>query len=492
MPATTRPNEVEQSGPGLEENDLESMVVLSSRYNFSVPVENGCLLYNAKSGAVLRFSGADAGELASVLCDGLFELRCADLPEPVFLQLKQGGFLVDIETDELKEIRDRFWAARISTPLVVTLTTTMNCNLGCYYCYESRSGERLSTQHISEIVTWVTQRLNGSSNRALHVDWYGGEPLMNADFINAASEDLQRLCLELKAFYSASIISNGTLWPDDIGDFVTRHRIRQVQVSFDGLPANHNQRRHFRNGYKPRSSVNSFDVIATLVDKLLDYTRVDIRINLDRQNQSDLIPFVDFARERGWFSKPFPAVIQPARLAAFSERSAFMRRVQITATEYDSLRTRLRELAGCDVQIEEAEVPDGFPYPKTSVCAALANKSFVVGADALIYRCGLQVGEKQRAVGSISPAVGQPTLAHAFADSVWWDKFDPTTLPNCSRCSFLPICWGGCPKKHLENDTHALEEQSIYWRTNLPRLIAGRFGLSAPAGFRYSEKDQFR
>ena len=161
---------------------------------------------------------------------------------------------------------------------------------------------------------------------------------------------------------------------------------------------------------------------------------------------------------------------------------------EMSADEYDTLRASVRSLAGADIQVEEAEVPDGFPYPKTSVCAALASRSEIIGADGLKYRCGLQVGEQHRAVGTVRPELAQ----RVFADSEWWEGFDPTTLPSCSRCSFLPICWGGCPKKHLDGDKHALDEQSLYWRSNLPRLVAARFGFITDPGFAFSETDQFR
>jgi uncharacterized protein len=39
-----------------------------------------------------------------------------------------------------------------------------------------------------------------------------------------------------------------------------------------------------------------------------------------------------------------------------------------------------------------------YPLPRTSVCTALAKDSIVVGADGNHYRCGLQVGEKNRPV----------------------------------------------------------------------------------------------
>jgi uncharacterized protein len=70
-------------------------------------------------------------------------------------------------------------------------------------------------------------------------------------------------------------------------------------------------------------------------------------------------------------------------------------------------------------------------------CAALAGRSFVVGADGLSYRCGLQVGEKHRSVGQVTASNLPFTVANNFADKSWWDSFDPTVQPNCSRC-FIP------------------------------------------------------
>ncbi len=36
--------------------------------------------------------------------------------------------------------------------MVLTLTTTQDCNLGCYYCYETRSNDSLQSGHLAEIV----------------------------------------------------------------------------------------------------------------------------------------------------------------------------------------------------------------------------------------------------------------------------------------------------------------------------------------------------
>jgi uncharacterized protein len=470
----------------------------SSRYNFVVPIPEGSLLYNSFSGAVIQLAGKDAALTGNLLATKPQEIDATIFPDNLLADLIAGNFVIPSGFQELDAVRDRFWNARSATALALTLTATLDCNLGCYYCYEDRSEARLDTASVADIVAWTRTRLLESGKKTLHVDWYGGEPLLNQTFIETASTFLQQLCMELEVAYSASIISNGTCWPSDVGSFIRRHKIRQAQISFDGMRRNHDHRRRFRD---KTSHDSSFDLAVALVDQLLDFVRVDVRINIDRKNEADVLPFVEFARSRGWFQRKFPAVIQPARLAAYTDSSAFMRKSELSLSEYDGLRAAVREKARGNFAVEESEVPEGFPVPRSSVCAALANDSVVVGADRKLYRCGLQVSEPHRAVGVLRSGKGNPLPilgqhlggeAAQSAQKSWWSEFDPTRLPSCSRCSFLPICWGGCPKKHLDGDQHALAEQGAYWRRNLARLVAEGVGRKLDRAPEFTESDQFR
>lgn len=447
-----------------------------SRFNFFVSTIAGpdqtVALFNSATGALTRLEGPDSISLATLLSEPETELSEDTLGTELFETLSAGGFVVRDGRDEVAEICDRFWQARSGTPAVLTITTTMDCNLGCYYCYEERSQAELRADSVDQILALIDRTVIGPGRKSLHVDWYGGEPLLNHDFLVEASRSIQEHCRSHDIFYSASIISNGTLWPDNPVDFVRQHAIRQVQISFDGMRENHDKRRRTRKGFRyvgNKLVLSSFDEAVALVDALVNVVRVDVRFNMDRRNLVDLMPFLDMAEARGWFSATFPAVFQPARLAAYSTRSSFMRAAELTLEEFDEARKAVRTRLGGTATVEESETPDGYPHPKTSVCAALSNASTVVGADGALYRCGLQVGENGRCVGNLGhDAVG----ASRSSDAGWWSKFDPTALPTCRRCSFLPVCWGGCPKKHLEGDTHAIREQGRYWRTNLPRLIA--------------------
>ena len=464
----------------------------SSKYNFSIPAQDQALLYNARSGAVIRLAGKDALLLAKWLSSTPVVVTSDQIPTSTFRDLLDGEFIVPQGTDELALVRDAYQRARTETPMVVTITTTMDCNLGCYYCYEERTSDALSVVDIDAIVEDVSQRLKSSKRRSLHVDWYGGEPLLNFDFLVSASTALQRACDNLGVKYSASVVSNGTRWPSNVSQFVKDNRIRQVQISIDGMKSHHDRRRRYLEDHRTPDELSSFDVIVTLIDRLLDHVRVDIRLNIDRGNACDIETFVSFARERGWFKRAQQLVLQPARLASFSAHSSFMREHELSVEEYDSVRQRVRDAVGNETAVEECEAPDGFPYPRSSVCAALAPDSVVIGADRKLYRCGLQVGERHRSVGSIGLSHDLLPILQSSDDEQFWREFDPTTQPNCSRCSFLPICWGGCPKKHLERDLVALAEQGEYWRRNLPRLVANRFGLSVDPDFALNEQDQFR
>jgi uncharacterized protein len=457
-----------------------------SRYNFTVTGASGeTAAFNTLTGALIRLQGCDVGPLSRALLDVSLRFSGDEFPNSLSHQLQRGGFLVDSMADELGIVRERYWRARGDTPAVLTLTTTMDCNLACYYCYEQRSTRHLSVDDVESIVKLATQLVESSKSRTLHVDWYGGEPLLNHAFIELASEALQTYCSQHDVPYVASVISNGSHWPEDVEAFVSRNRIRQVQISFDGMQANHDKRRRYRKGYGKKGD-SSFEHAVALVDRLVQCARVDLRFNIDRKNAPDLLPFIGFAKDRGWFGARYPAVFQPARLAAYSDASQFMRDYELTIEEFDTWRARVREELGAG-RIEESEVPDGYPHPKTSVCAALAQNSVVVGADRHTYRCGLQVGEIKRAVGKLDIAT-EPEMP---GDSSWWASFDPTRAPSCSRCSFLPICWGGCPKKHLEGDQHALREQGMYWRNNLPRLILKAAGLGGDRDS-FPETLQFR
>ena len=332
-----------------------STALTTSRYTFRLRISDGFAIFNTSTGAMLRLAGPDADELSALLSGPPAEFPSQALDARVVARMRRNGFLVEAGTDEVEAVRERYWSARGNAPIVLLVTTTMDCNLGCYYCYESRSSDALRVDAVGDLVQIARERLAARGKRTLHVDWYGGEPLLNLEYLEAASHALQEMCVAEGVRYSASAISNGTAWPADVGAFVARHKLRQVQISFDGLQVNHDKRRHFRREHRPADGSSSFERAAALVDALVQHTRVDVRYNADPGNAGDFPGFLAFARERGWFDAPFRCVVMPARLAAFSERSAFMRRRELSDSQFEEID----ELARCTLPPRAQDDGDG-------------------------------------------------------------------------------------------------------------------------------------
>ena len=185
------------------------MHVKVSRYTLEIPAGSTTYLVNTLSGASVALGDAERqgvdAILAEVATSGAVQPERRRVADP----LLGNGFLVPAETDELAAALEKYDRGR-SDPGVVLLTvaTTMECNMGCYYCFEDRkSTEKLGGTDVDAIVRFVADWLR--ENGRLHVTWFGGEPLLAKDFVLEASRALMRLTASLGAHYSAGMVSNG-------------------------------------------------------------------------------------------------------------------------------------------------------------------------------------------------------------------------------------------------------------------------------------------
>jgi len=464
----------------------------SSRYNFSFAFEEGTFLYNAKSAAVLKLDGESASTLIAQLTGPPRPLDLSAAAPALAATLADGGFICKGPDEELLAIREDYWKARGDMPINLLVTTTMDCNLGCFYCFEERSGDQLRFDQVDDLVRLAETKIRQSGRRKkLNVEWFGGEPLLNREFLEAASTALQELCAREGVVYRANIVSNGTCWPDDVGSFVERHKINVAQITIDGSPEQHNRRRRVRSGREDSiGGASSFDAAWATIGKLLDHIRVDVRVNVDAKNAEEVFTVIALARASGWMSKPNKVFIYPAKLFKASEHVDFIRRGELSEDEFAHLNERVRrELT------PEYSVPEFYdkPLPKHYVCGALAYDSAGVGADGRLYRCSLQLTEPHRSVGTLAAAeVRRLPVVGQSSDSAWWDSYDPTQNKKCSVCSFLPLCMGGCAKTQLEQDAIAIEQNTQYWRSTLPKTVARYIGATCRDDYVLGEREQFR
>jgi hypothetical protein len=62
---------------------------------------------------------------------------------------------------------------------------------------------------------------------------------------------------------------------------------------------------------------------------------------MDNRDKSEFIAFVEFAVHHGWFAAKRRATLQPARVAAYTEKSRVVERIGIPTDEFEALKKRV-------------------------------------------------------------------------------------------------------------------------------------------------------
>ena len=237
-----------------------------SRYTHVIPVRGRALLYNGRTGAVAELDGRGRTRVHRLL-DTLASAQ--PLPrrsDQLARELAAGGFIVRSDLDELAVLESQFERGRQRSQFLLTILPTFGCDLACSYCFVGKKTGTMARVH--------AQRLP-----SMHVDWFGGEPLLALPIVERLSGGLQRLCASHEIPYRAQIITNGTQVTPAAVDVLLRSAVDRVQISIDGPAAVHDRRRPSKAGRQ-----SSFDQIVDALPLLVGRFTIRLRINIDTRN----------------------------------------------------------------------------------------------------------------------------------------------------------------------------------------------------------------
>src|SRR5215213_2903101 len=471
----------------------------ASYYNLRVPDGARTLLFNGVTGALLKLDrkltraltpwlGKDRPRTAGVGYGDWKapEFRVAELPASIrerFPAFLDAGIFVPRDADERGGLRESYEHNRTAAPFFVTVTTTLDCNMRCYYCYQKDGElEKMSPAMADSIAGWMQREIETRGHRRIHVDWYGGEPMLNSEVIERISARMIGFCAAKGVTYKGSMICNGTNWPDDKVAFVKRNSIDSIQFSLDGPERHQNKRRSMvgENGRKP-----SFEEVMGTIGALVGQTQIYLRVNVDPRVGWSALEVLDECEKRGWLAPdtrfyPYLAIIN-----AMTEHCGFIGKV----AKFDDFHTEFAEIERAFYarlatfrDEKTLEVVQYYPNRVTLNCAAVSNNAMVFGPNGRMYKCGLDVGDNHRAHaalgqdGTVASMIAEAGPASLAADR--WDRFDPFTHARCSECQYLPVCMGGCPKAQIEREEVVVRRQSEFWQNNFDRIIREYFVAS--------------
>jgi uncharacterized protein len=431
-----------------------------SRYNYFFQVDDRAILaYNTLTTALVEMSAdefAGLQEFFSQPRNDFFDTCGLGLFRDGLIKC---GFLVTDEEDELKRVRLVHSACKEQRQRTIGLTIvpTLDCNFRCTYCFSYARRERMSAEVLAALVRFVEEKL--SQGTCLSVTWYGGEPTLCLDLIEAVSVQLRTLCENHGAQYMPSdIVTNGYLLTEEVAQRLKSFGITHAQVTLDGDSPTHNRRRPLRGGHP------TFDRILDNLAAARSIMDIQIRINVDRSNAGTSVAALDALVERGLRGIPtYFGHVKP-----FTEACAGIASDCLSDQEFGELNLALTRQA----------IVRGFTsfrYPRLQlggVCGGEHALSWLVAPDGLLFKCWAQASlGPEHAIGTVFDNRLTPAQGENLQRFLDWD---PLADKTCRECRVLPICMGGCPFLRLNG---APGENCLPWRRFLLDTLALRYKM---------------
>lgn len=415
-----------------------------SKYNylFKSPLY-GYLLYNSLSNSFAELDEEGYIWLQSFMDKNDIEINDIDL----YNNLLKMKAIIDDDRDEFYNIKYLTQLQRFSQNyLELTINPTLHCNFACAYCFEANKPPVYMTDFVEDrLVEFVK---NMKHIQAIHITWFGGEPLMAFDRVISITNRIKKLGIN----YTSSMITNGYLLSDKIIDTLENLNISKLQITVDGLADIHNKRRPLVSG------AETFDKIIENIDKIKNKNsnyNIGIRVNVDETNASNFINTFRFFYQRYKGN----ICVSPGFVTNESN---------CTAADCIFNREKKAKFLMDQYKLYGINLMGLYPAEDRYECPIRNPFHLVIGPEGEIYKCWNDVGNSEKIVGSL---MNKEKVNHRLLTR-YYTAGDPLDDPNCQNCFHFPICGGGCPYIRIENEfNNEKTDVCDYMKDNISKFL---------------------
>lgn len=177
-----------------------------------------------------------------------------------------------------------------SSHLSLSIAPTSGCNFKCPYCYEeNKPNITMTDTTIKNMVSFINEH---QSIKTMGITWYGGEPL-------TAFNTIKKILNEVKSnshikLTNQAIVTNGYNFNQEVINFFKNQNLSKIQITIDGPEEEHDKRRMLQNG---KGTYKKIIENLKLIIRELPNTHIQIRINIDKNNQDGFIILYKKLRE---------------------------------------------------------------------------------------------------------------------------------------------------------------------------------------------------
>lgn len=408
-----------------------------SRYNFLETIDGNHYLYNSYSNSILQVDDELFNTLSKIKNRewSIGHNTPNNITSDIIEELKNRYILVNND-DLLVDVMQHQSLTRLysKSHMTLTIAPTQSCNFSCVYCFEKwRKSKPLSSSTADSIVEYLAMLHKNEGLKTMDLIWYGGEPLLQMEVIKTLGKRITELGLIITTHL---LITNGYNFTLQNIDDLQKLGITDVQITIDGCKTQHDKSRPLLNGK------GTFDKIINNLDEYFnsqyrDCFDISIRVNIDKDN------YMDFIALHHWLTSRYSSnrlYVYPGIIVLDEQNEN--RHKCLNRNEVTNFYLSLYNDHG--IICEEL-----FPENINMECMARSPyMNLLIGPNGDIYKCYEDLGNSNLIVGNINnkSIISEDPLVAQYAAGI-----NHYNDPICRKCSYLPICNGGCPIRRFEN-----------------------------------------
>lgn len=409
----------------------------NSIYNYVVSIGDNKVIFNTVSNSFLKITPAIEDCLLGNHADS-----------EVHKRLVRDGFIVPDNIDEKKVIKSLIQQRKLSSKIYqLIINTSLDCNLGCWYCYETHVPHSFMKQDMAErVIKHIRLKQKSDKFEILQITFFGGEPLMNIKAISYILNEIRKISEEEKFDIQVSFITNGTLITQRLIDIVKPFKTI-FQITIDGNKDVHDKTRK----YKKTTNTSCYE---TIINNLKELNKAEgqfffnLRINYDQEileNIDELIKDLSF--------------IDRKRCTVSIQKIWQCGREDINmSTLYAAINK---------INANSFVVSSNALQPQYCACYADNNNEAVINFDGKVFKCTARNFMDIPHYGILN----EMGVIEWNTDMVM-KRLSITQDGRCDDCILLPSCGGICSQHRLEGNANNVKACKYDERLTIENIIS--------------------